>query len=181
VSALAPAFLVAVPQLGDPNFSRAVILMMEYSAEGALGIVVNRPSPVMLKDVARAQGLRMDASLGEEPCYVGGPVQPERGFVLHDRDDLAESVPLVDRLHVSSSMESLKMLLEGPPERYRLCLGYAGWGPGQLEEELKEGAWIVAPASLHHVLETPAPQAWDAVLRAMGIDPMMLLHATGLH
>ncbi len=184
MSELAPGFLVAVPQLGDPNFHRAVILLMEHGTEGALGLVVNRTAQlkqVSLGEIAHSQGLDRRPELDRSPVYVGGPVQPERGFVVHSSGELDESVRIQDGLFVSGSMESLKTLMGGSPNRFRLCLGYAGWGPGQLEKELKEGAWIVAPVNPRHALETPAPQAWDAVLRDMGIDPAMVLQGGGVH
>lgn len=181
MSEIAPGFLVAVPQLGDENFARAIILMIEHSPDGALGIVVNRPSHVKLGEVARTQGMPARPEADKQIVMIGGPVQPERGFLLHDRTDLTESVHLLDALYVSSSLDSLRTLLGGPPDKFRLCLGYAGWGPGQLERELQAGAWIVAPATLRHVLETPAKQVWEQVLRDMGIDPAMLLHSGGLH
>lgn len=180
VNEIAPGFLVAVPQLGDPNFQRAVVLMLEHGEGGAMGIVVNRPIPLKLTEVAKGQGFPIAEGYERAHVYLGGPVEPERGFVLHDRDDISEAVPLVDGLFVSGSLESLKTLLQGPPEHFRLCLGYAGWAPGQLERELREGAWIAAAPSSRHVLETPAAEAWDAVLREMGIDPLRLMHGGGL-
>jgi putative transcriptional regulator len=181
VSELAPGFLVAVPQLGDPNFQRALILLMEHGDDGALGIVVNRTGSVNMADVARSQGLLPRSELAGQPVYVGGPVQTERGFVLHGAPGLDDSVEINDGLFVSSSLETLKELLGKRDTLFKLCLGYAGWGPGQLERELQEGAWITAPLSRRHVLETPAPKAWDSVLRDMGIDPAMLQHVGGKH
>ena len=184
MSELAPGFLVAVPQLGDPNFKRAVILLMEHGGDGALGLVVNRVASVNLAEIARSQGLAQRKELKKQPVYVGGPVQPERGFVLHNRPDLEDSVEIKDGLYVSSSLDILKLLLGengGSTGQFRLCLGYAGWGPGQLEKELQEGAWLSAPISRKHALETPPTQAWDNVLRDMGIDPAMLLHVGGVH
>jgi putative transcriptional regulator len=180
VSEIAPGFLVAVPQLGDPNFQRSVVLMLEHTSEGAIGLVVNRPSQLTLADVARSQSMTASATAKEKPVFVGGPVQTERGFVVHENRELPESVELVDAIHVTSSLDSLQLLMNSA-ERFRLCLGYAGWGPGQLEQELRDGSWITAKASLEHVLGTPPAEAWEAVLRGMGIDPAMLLHSGGLH
>ncbi len=181
VSEIAPGFLVAVPQLGDPNFVHAIVLMLEHSPKGAIGLVVNRPSPLTLDEIARSQGLpEQDGQRGAH-VFTGGPVEPERGFVLHADPKLPESVKLVDELFVSSSIEALKRLLGGSPVGWRLCLGYAGWGPGQLEEEIKEGAWLVAPPVPRHVFETPPEKTWDAVLHDLGIDPLMLQHTTGMN
>lgn len=181
VTPIAPGFLVAVPQLGDPAFQRSVVLMMEHSSEGAFGVVVNRPGRLTLGEVGSTQGLDVDLGCRKEHVYVGGPVQPERGFVLHGRSDLPESIGLVPGLWVSSSLDVLRSLLGAGGNDWRLCLGFAGWGPGQLEQELKEGAWLTTPASADHVLATAPKQAWEAVIRDMGIEPGALLHARGLH
>ena len=181
MSDLAPGFLVAVPQLGDPNFQRALIVLMEHNKDGALGIVINRTGTINLADVARSQNMRPTDDLAEKPVYVGGPVQSERGFVLHGLAGLDESVEIKDGLFVSSSLDALKHLLTLPDSSFRLCLGYAGWGPGQLEKELQEGAWISAPLTRRHVLVTPPAKAWESVLRDMGIDPAMLQHVGGRH
>ncbi|MBI5545500.1 MAG: YqgE/AlgH family protein [Deltaproteobacteria bacterium] len=180
MSEIAPGFVVAVPQLGDPNFHRAVVLMLEHSDQGAMGLVVNRPAPLKLSDVARGHGLQVGRSYEESFVFVGGPVEPERGFVLHDRSEVPEAIPLFEGMFVSGSLDSLRLLFQGPPDRFRLCLGYAGWGPGQIEKELKEGAWITAEPSSRHVLATPPAQMWEAVLKDMGIDPLMLMHSGGL-
>lgn len=180
MSEIAPGFLIAVPQLGDPNFHRAVVLMLEHSEQGAMGIVFNRPAPLKLADVAEAQGLQTGLGYEQARVFVGGPVEPERGFVLHDREDVPEAMEIAEGLFVSGSVDSLKVLFAGRPEHFRLCLGYAGWAPGQLERELREGAWLTTSPARRHVLETPATQVWDAVLREMGIDPAMLLHGGGL-
>ncbi len=172
---------MAVPQLGDPNFQRAVILLMEHGDEGALGLVVNRTGPMNLDKVAKSQGFAERPGMEHEPVFVGGPVQPERGFVLHTNKAIDDSVEIKDGVYVSTSLEALKELFSDPDSYFRLCLGYAGWGPGQLEKEVQEGAWLSAPITRRHVLETPPAQTWDTVLRDMGIDPAMLLHVGGLH
>ncbi len=182
VSEIAPGLLIAVPQLADPNFERSVVLMIEHGESGAMGIVINRPAGITLGDVARSHDIRPSPPLRESPVFVGGPVEPERGFVLHARQDLPEFVPLFDGMNLSGSMETLKVLLEeGPTDGFRLCLGYAGWGPGPLEKELQEGSWLTAEAVPRHILETPPDQTWSVVLREMGIDPAMLLQGGGLN
>ena len=178
---IAPGFLVAVPQLGDPNFQRSVVLMLEHGENGAMGIVINRPGSVKLGDVARSHGVDPNDSLESKVAYVGGPVEPERGFVLHSCHEVSEAVPLFEGLYVSGSVESLKELFLQPVDRFRLCLGYAGWAPGQLEKELQEGSWITATAQMKHVLTTPPESAWEAILREMGIDPVMLMQGGGLN
>lgn len=181
VSELAPGFLVAVPQMGDANFARAVVLLLEHGPNGALGIVVNRPGPLRLAEVARTQGFPRRPVHDRAPVFVGGPVQPDRGFLLHDRTDVDERLRVLDGLYVSSSTDTLKALLEADPARFRLCLGYSGWGPGQLEKELRDGAWVATEALATHVLRTPASDAWTAVLADLGIDPAMMGRGGGLH
>jgi putative transcriptional regulator len=172
--------LIAVPQLGDPNFQHAVVLMLEHGERGAMGLVVNRPAQLKLTEIAKGHGVSVGAAYERSFAFLGGPVEPERGFVLHDRGDVPEAIPLFDGMYVSGSVDSLKLLLQGTPDHFRLCLGYAGWGPGQIEQELREGAWITSSPDRKLILETPPAQTWEAVLRQMGIDPMMLLHGGGL-
>lgn len=180
-SELVPNFLVAVPQLVDRTFNRTVILMLEHGEQGALGLVINRPGDVSLWDVAQLQNVEPRPVMKEFPSFVGGPVQPDRGFVLHTRADIEESVEIFDGLRVSGSTETLAELLAGPLEAFRLILGYAGWSAGQLEKELQEGSWLVTQGNVRHVLTTPPKMAWDAVFKDMGIDPGTLIQGGGLH
>ncbi|GAC1343228.1 MAG: YqgE/AlgH family protein [Myxococcales bacterium] len=177
MSDLAPGFLIAVPQMDDPNFARSVVLLIEHSADGAMGIVLNRPSEVELADIARQHGIRMPGGAGT--AFLGGPVQRDRGFLLHARGDMAEAVEVVSGVFLSLSTDSLKELLGGPPGGYRLCLGYAGWGPGQLEQEVTVGGWLAGTASALRVLGTPPDKVWDAAIRDLGVDPAFLVPSVG--
>jgi len=181
VSDLAPGFLVAVPQLEDPNFARTVVLMLEHNDDGALGLVVNRPSTLTLGEVASSQELPIHPGATAQPVFVGGPVQPERGFVLHRRDDVPQSVALAPGLYVSGSTEALTQLLGESVDGWRLCLGFAGWDAGQLERELREGTWLVAPATAERVLSTPPDETWRGVLSDLGVDPAHLVQGGGVH
>jgi putative transcriptional regulator len=181
VSDIAPGFLVAVPQMGDPNFARSVVLMLEHNDEGALGLVVNRPSSLTLGEVAESQDLTIHPGALGQPVFVGGPVQPERGFVLHLRDDVPQSVALVDGLFVSGSTEALTKLIGESVEGWRLCLGFAGWEAGQLEREIREGAWLTAPATAGRVLGTSPADTWRSVLSDIGVDPAHLVQGGGVH
>jgi putative transcriptional regulator len=181
VSEIAPGFLIAVPQLGDSNFERSVVLVLEHSERGAMGLIINRPAQLKLAEVAKGNDISVSPAYEQASVFVGGPVEPERGFVLHNRTEVPEAIPLFEGLYVSGSLESLRLLFQGTPKDFRLCLGYSGWAPGQLEQEMREGTWITAEPSSRHVLETPASQIWETVLKDMGIEPLMLLHGGGLH
>jgi putative transcriptional regulator len=177
VSELAPGFLIAVPQMDDPNFSRSVVLLVEHGPDGAMGLVFNRPSEVPLADVGKSHGLRVHPTAGL--AYLGGPVQRDRGFLLHRVAATPDSVLVTDGIWLSVSTESLAPLLEGDPGDYRLCLGYAGWGPGQLEKEVMVGGWLTSRASPLRVFDTPAEKAWDLTIRDLGVDPAFLVPSGG--
>ena len=177
VDDLAPGLLIAVPQMEDPNFTRSVVLLVEHSEDGAMGIVFNRPSEVALSEIGREQGFPVHPEAGT--AFIGGPVSPERGFLLHRRADVPDSIKLQDGLFLSVSTDSLKPLLEGDPGAYRLCLGYAGWGPGQLEREVIVGGWLTGKASTERIFDTPAEKVWDASIRDLGFDPAFLVQSGG--
>jgi putative transcriptional regulator len=177
VDDLAPGLLIAVPQMDDPNFARSVVLLVEHSASGAMGIVFNRPSEVALSEIGEEQGLRVHPEAGN--AFIGGPVSPERGFLIHRRADVPDSIKLQDGLFLSVSTDSLKPLLAGDPGAYRLCLGYAGWGPGQLEKEVVVGGWLTSKVTTERIFDTPAEKVWDAAIRDLGIDPAFLMPAGG--
>ena len=177
MSDLAPGILIAVPQLDDPNFARAVVLLVEHNESGAMGIVFNRPSDVSLADIGREH--EMDVHEGAGQAFVGGPVQRERGFLVHRRADVTDSVKLEEGVFLSVSTDALRELLSGDPAAYRLCLGYAGWGPGQLEREMVAGGWLNSAISSQRIFDTPAEKIWEAVIRDLGIDPAFLVQGGG--
>ena len=176
---LAPGLLVAVPQLLDPNFRQSVVLLFEQNDEGALGLVVNRDSPLLLRDLC----LEQDIDYAGEPdkrVRRGGPVQPEHGLVLYG-DDYAdpEGQPVAGGLHLSASRGTLSRLCRLPRGRFHCYSGYAGWGPGQLEREITEGSWILAPVDPILVLDRPPETIWSACLQSLGIDPAALTWGGG--
>lgn len=182
MSAFSPILLIAVPQLGDPNFSHGLVLLLQHDREGAFGLVLNRPSGLNLGGFAESQELPCDEGMKSHPVFQGGPVELERGWILHRDPSLGESQTILPDLYLSGGIETLKKLLVvGRPGSFRFFLGYAGWGAGQLEEELKEGAWITVDAEARYVLDTPPEQAWDRVLRDLGVDPASLMLGRGLH
>ena len=173
-------FLIAIPQLGDPNFLRSVVLLLEHGAEGALGLVVNHPTSLDLWTFAREQGLPCHSKSKGVPVFRGGPVEPSRGLILHD-DRAHNEREVLPGLFVSGSVDTLSHLMADGSRRMRLLLGYAGWGPGQLEREMAQGSWLTVEADAKHVLETPPAETWTAVLKEMGVDPARLAIGTGIH
>lgn len=170
--------LIAMPSLADPNFWRTVILLGSHSPEeGAFGLIVNRPSEIGLDTVLPQLGITESPS--RTPVVLaGGPVQPEQGFVLveglspmpseHDIND--------PRFTISGRSELLEALaLGGLEHRFHLCLGYAGWAPGQLEAEIEQNSWLLAPATDTLVFETPLEDRWNQALASIGVDPGALV------
>jgi putative transcriptional regulator len=174
---LAPGFLVAAPTLLDPNFRGSVVLLVEHRADGSLGFIVNRPAPLRLPGVVEELGMRgHELDPPDSPVLVGGPVAPHTGWILFDHHDFPraadEIVQVSPHLAVSASRELLQLLVEGQgPRRQLLVLGYAGWGPGQLDAELAQGAWIPVDLAEDIIFETPFEQRWNKALATLGIDP----------
>jgi putative transcriptional regulator len=179
---LSPALLVAMPQLADPNFRRTVILLVHHNDDGTFGLVLNRGTDLRTTDLCAS----LDVLWGgddEDLVSWGGPVQPNTGWVLlgEDAEPAVEGKRVTDGIFFASSLESLRRAAEAPPDRLRLFLGYAGWSPGQLEEEIGQGAWIVAPASPRIVFDTAHDAMWEKVLEGLGINPATLVATAGVH
>ncbi|MCG8555293.1 MAG: YqgE/AlgH family protein [Proteobacteria bacterium] len=180
-SQLSPGLLVAAPALLDPSFRRSVVLLVEHKAEGALGFVVNRPSPFNLSGIASQLGMEtIEGDLAESSVLVGGPVAPHTGWILYDHagydEKSDEMVEVTSRLAVSASRDLLRRVLTGQgPSKQVLVLGYAGWGPGQLDHELSQGAWIPSELDERILFETPYGERWGGSLKALGIDPARIV------
>jgi len=172
-----------MPQLEDPNFSRSVVLMIEHQSEGSFGLVINRPAERTVIDLL--EGIEIGwKGAPEEPAWVGGPVQPETGWILHEPMDALDGQvtrEVAKGLHLSSAPDAIKLLAASPPKRVRFLLGYSGWGPEQLERELAEGSWVNSDVSADLIFDTPAQQLWEAAVRRLGIDPESLIPAAGIH
>ncbi len=180
---LAGQLLIAMPNLADPNFWHSVVLLgLHSSDEGAFGVIVNRPLDVSLEDVLEELGQSgTDGILPE--VLSGGPVSPTHGFVLFENaGEVDESGTLcISRgLALSGSSDTLGTLVRGELKaRYYLILGYAGWGPGQLEHELEENSWLVAPLESSILFDVPFDERWAAALRSIGVDPGTLVDLGG--
>jgi putative transcriptional regulator len=170
-----------MPQLGDPNFHRSVVLMIEHGEGGSMGLVVNRGAPLTLGELARGQSLKIAPERNQDPVFIGGPVESHRGFILHDDDSVAEKHPVMPGLYLSVTLDALGPLLESPTPHVRFCLGYAGWGPKQLEAEMAAGSWLFSEATAKAILEGNPSQLWEETLRGMGVDPAMLMVGKGLN
>lgn len=175
-------FLIAMPALQDPNFSRAVVVLCQHNDEGALGIVVNRLSGMQLGELLHQLDIGVaEPGLGEQPVYMGGPVQQDRGFVLHEPSgEYDSSFAVSDQLHLTTSRDVLEALASGQgPRRALVALGYAGWSAGQLEQELLDNAWLSAPMDLNLLFDLAAEQRWQATAASIGVDPIMLSSYAG--
>jgi putative transcriptional regulator len=172
---LAPGFLIAVPQLMDPNFRQSVVLLLQQSDEGALGVVINHESPLLLRELCDDHDIPYSGD-PDKRVRKGGPVQPDQGLVLYAEEHHdPEGRAVRNGLHVSASRGTLTRLCNLDRGRFQCYAGYAGWGPGQLEREITEGSWVVAPIDPRLVLDSPPDEVWSNCLRAQGIDPAALV------
>lgn len=175
-------YLIAMPGMDDPNFAQTVTLVCEHGEQGALGIVINRPLTMDLGDVFAQLGLDASASrVSSQHVLHGGPVQNDRGFVLHSPGPSWESTLQVsDRLHVTTSRDILDALAGGGgPEHAVIALGYAGWEAGQLEDEVARNAWLTVPVDENLLFEVPAEERWQAAGRLLGINLLHLSSQAG--
>ena len=172
---LAPGLIIAVPQMLDPNFRQTVVLLIEHNEEGAVGVVLNRESDVKLKDLCFDHDIPFVGD-NQKRVRVGGPVQPERGIILFGEPHSdSESNRILDDLSVSASTNTLGKLCNIEDGHFQCFAGYAGWGAGQLEQELEEGAWVLGDAAADLVLDCPTESMWDRALNQIGIDPAALV------
>jgi putative transcriptional regulator len=166
-------FLIASPGMMDPHFSRTVTLICEHNEDGAMGLVINRLAPITMSEIFNDIDLADQRGEGApELVYQGGPVQPDRGFILHTGSkEWESSLKLGDDLQLTTSRDILQAIAtnEGPLE-YRVALGYSGWGSGQLELEIKENAWLSCPIDKEIVFSPDTDQQWFDAGRLLGID-----------
>ena len=180
---LAPTLLLAMPQMQDPNFARSVVLLCRHEKDGAMGLVVNQKTQTRAAAIAllepppaRDNGLEV---------WIGGPVEPHRGWLLLGYDPgIPGSLEIGHGLYLCASADVLRHVIEsqaGPGAEHRFLLGYAGWGNGQLESELAASAWLTADVSKQLIFDTPSDRMWEAAIRGLGIDPYSLQMGGGVH
>jgi putative transcriptional regulator len=179
---LAPALLLSMPQLIDPNFHKSVVLLCEHAAEGAFGLVVNRPS-----DISAAAAVRLEPPVdgpNDLPLLIGGPVEPQRGWILTAQPpEDVEYRGVGAGLYLSASPVLLRRVLMARPlpRRTHVFAGYAGWGAGQLDAELAESSWLIMPVELDLIFEIPSAVSWEMAIRRLGADPHLLQQGHGVH
>jgi len=181
-------FLIAMPGLGDGPFAGTVIYLCEHTEKGALGLVINKPIDITLKSLFEKVELSLDRDdMAELPVYFGGPVQTERGFVLHEPlsgengdSPYNSSLKIAGGLEMTTSKDVLEAISSGAgPKKVLVTLGYSGWAAGQLEDEISRNGWITVEAEPEIIFDTPVSQRYDKALSLLGIDAGMLSSAAG--
>lgn len=176
-------FLIAMPNMADPTFSGTVVYLCDHSERGALGLVINRPTDIDLQALFNRIDLKLEIEpLLHVPVYFGGPVQTERGFVLHDASEstYTSSMQVPGGLEMTTSKDVLEAVASGKgPQRFLLTLGHAGWGAGQLEDEISKNGWLTVQADPKIVFDVPAEERFEAALALLGISSSMLSGEAG--
>lgn len=179
---LAPGLLIAMPRLDDPNFFRSVVLMCAHTREGAFGLVLNHGIDLPMQKICEEQGIPW-AGDASQKALSGGPVERHRGWLLHPSDKRFEGTQVIDDgLALTASREGLVAYAQDPDGPYRLMLGYAGWGPGQLDGEVLHGSWLTAPLDrplVDLLFKSPRTSLWQRVLAHVGVDPAHLVEVPG--
>jgi putative transcriptional regulator len=176
-----PTLLLSMPQLQDPNFARTVVLLCDFLPEGAFGLVLNRPTAMSASTMVKLDPPVIGGN--DLPLWSGGPVEPQRGWILvGEAPEEPEYRTIVDGLYLSTSPALLRRVLQSSPSpRARVLAGYAGWGPGQLDEELAQSAWLMADVDLDLVFDTDPASMWETAIRRLGADPSALQTSHGVH
>lgn len=175
-------FLIAMPHMADPNFAQTVTYLVEHNDQGAMGLVINRPNGLNLADIL--EQLRPEQAPSERcqnlPVFAGGPVQTDRGFVLHPSGQSFQATLELGELALSTSQDVLFAIADGSgPDKHLITLGYAGWEAGQLEAEMADNAWLTCPADNATLFDTPAEQRLAAAAARLGINLSLLTAQAG--
>lgn len=179
-------FLIAMPGMADETFAGTVVYLCEHNEKGALGLVINKPIDIKLKNLFEKVELKLDRSeLAEQPVFFGGPVQTERGFVLHERlsegaSTFNSTLSVPGGLEMTTSKDVLEAMAEGAgPKKVLVTLGYSGWQAGQLEDEIGRNGWLTVDADPKIIFDTPVEKRYDRAVSLLGIDPRMLSQEAG--
>lgn len=175
-------FIIAMPNLEDGNFTHSVTYICEHDKNGALGITVNRPSEISLSEIFSQLNIdKTSDHIISQTVLSGGPVQIDRGFILHTpAGNWESSLKVTDHIAVTTSQDIMHAIANNEgPEKSIVALGYAGWGPGQLEYEMSENAWLSCPATEQILFDTPYEKRWQAAALLLGIDLQLLSNQTG--
>ena len=183
MTSLANQFLIAMPALDESYFGRTIIYLCEHDDEGAMGLVINKPTDLSIAKILEELNLTDDEKsvLSEQTVMSGGPVQTDRGFVLHnDNKQWSSSLNLSDQITVTTSKDILaKLDTEQGPDKFIMTLGYAGWSPGQLEQELADNTWLTLEADPELLFHTPVNECWDQALKKLGVSVEQLSTLSG--
>jgi putative transcriptional regulator len=175
--------LIAMPALGGSVFTQSVIYITQYSGKGAMGLIVNKPARGMtFSDVLHQLGDTTETATPDIGLHIGGPVETERGFVLHSDEytSVMQTLKVGDGFALTATLDILEDIARGKgPDHALLMLGYSGWGPGQLDRELKQNAWLICDAARDLVFDLPDDRKWTAALGTLGVDPLTLSAAAG--
>lgn len=174
-------FLIAMPSMQDTSFVHSVTYICEHSSEGAMGIVINHPMPMTLHEIFAQMEIHVAENQGHQPVLAGGPVQKERGFVLHTSDtEWSSTLKVSAELSLTASRDIITAMAEGNgPKDCLVALGYAGWGEGQLEAEIAANSWLTVPANKDIIFHVPFEQRWTAAAQALGIDVTLISNVAG--
>jgi putative transcriptional regulator len=176
-----PTLLLSMPQLQDPNFARTVVLLCDYVPDGAFGLVLNRPTSMPASEMVKLEPPVVGGNT--LPLCIGGPVEPERGWILlAEEPDDTDYRTIREGLYLSTSPTLLRHVLSvSPPPRARVLAGYAGWGPGQLDQELAQSAWLIGDVDLDLVFDVEPSLVWETAIRRLGAEPSTLQTSHGVH
>lgn len=172
MESLTDHFLIAMPAMGDPNFNETVTFIFEHTEQNAMGIVINRPTDLTTRNVFSQLEIEInDAQLAKQAVLHGGPVRTEWGFVLHRDGEYKSTIKTPAGIHISTSQDILAAMAGGEgPDPVILALGCAGWGPGQLEDEIAGNTWLSVPVNPDVIFDTPFEQRWAAAAGLLGVD-----------
>ena len=182
---LANHFLIAMPAMQDPIFGGTVVYVCEHNENGVLGVVINKPTDMTMEVLFDRIDLKLaagsDTPIINEPIMFGGPVQDDRGFVLHTPGaHYSSSLTVTDEIAFTSSIDVLEAVAKGDgPQRMLVSIGYSGWSPGQLEDEIGRNGWLTVGASADILFDFPIEQRYVAAIKLLGIDPLMLASEAG--